>query len=267
MSSNGQGQLALYVNDLVAVDIQNLVYGQVETTINGSLATKALNEKKGDLTVAGNLHAGQQLTVDNQLTANAALEVKGSITGSGGNITVEANNKGTLGPKLRLINTAGGAKSAAAIELSGYDTRMDANGDIPAVRISCEDDNNYSGNLIFSTKGHGAKEPLTERLRLTSDGHIRLNNKAPMIIKHYTDLTNPAWQDTGIRTDEYIAFIGGYAAYGYDLNEINDQNWQMKMDESNGNWYINLNMAEQGSSTWEVFVIAVHRNFIELQNT
>ncbi len=123
----------------------------------------------------GPIIKSRTLITDDQITVKTDLVVNGMIRGVTGNLALESAAVGKIGPKLRLINAAGGKDSAAAIELSGYDTRKEEYGDTPAVRIAAEDDGSYSGHLIVSTKGPGPKAPLTERLRLSSKGDLTVS--------------------------------------------------------------------------------------------
>jgi len=76
---------------------------------------------------------------------------------------------GALGPNLTLMNGGGTAGSAAAIDLSGYDTGTQA----PASRIQGIDDGSFSAHLTFSSKRPGANNnPLVETMRLTSAGNV-----------------------------------------------------------------------------------------------
>lgn len=116
--------------------------------------------------------ARADVDVVGEIKATGDLKVEGAIIAAGGEAAVESTKAGDVGPRLRIINKAGGKGSAAAIELSGYDTRRAEFGDIPAVRISGEDDGTYSGHLVFYSKGNAPKAPLTERMRLTSGGNL-----------------------------------------------------------------------------------------------
>lgn len=285
MTSLGDGDLDFYANNVKAINIKE-ANRQINATVLGDLHIDKDEQSlsSGNLTVAhnvtaegdlqiggtveskGNLSARQQLTVDQKLTAKADLDVQGSIRDTGGKLTVESANKGALGPKLRLINTAGGKGSAAAIEFTGYDSRPETYGDIPAVRISCEDDGNYSGNLIFSTKGTGPAQPLTEQLRLTNDGKLRIKGKAPFIYKRYFSI--PAGTHfTDIPASEYVAFIGGYYVRSLDINEDNSHDWWMRMEYANkqtDNWWIRVELPnDDDAGHWDIDVIAIHRNLID----
>jgi hypothetical protein len=83
---------------------------------------------------------------------------------------------GKLGPNVTLMNGGGGAGSAAAIDLSGYDTT----GQAPAFRIQSIDDGVFSAHLAFSAKQPGAiPNPLVESMRLTSTGNLGLGLPNP----------------------------------------------------------------------------------------
>jgi hypothetical protein len=74
-----------------------------------------------------------------------------------------------LGPSLTLMNGAGSAGAAAAIDLSGYDPGANA----PAFRIQAIDDGAFSAHLSFSAKQPGASvNALAESMRITSAGNV-----------------------------------------------------------------------------------------------
>ena len=79
------------------------------------------------------------------------------------------SNSGGLGPSLTLMNSGGGAGSAASVDFDGYDPGISP----PTVRIQSIDDGNSSSSLSFSTKAPGsASNGLVEQVRLVDYGSL-----------------------------------------------------------------------------------------------
>lgn len=126
------------------------------------------------ITANANVEVQGNLTTQANLDVAGDLGVAGDLSVTGGDVNIESANAGQMGPRLRLTNTGGGQGATPAIDFSPYDTRREWYGDIPAVRIHCQDDANYSGHLIISTKGPGPAQPLRERLSLSSSGDLKV---------------------------------------------------------------------------------------------
>ena len=83
---------------------------------------------------------------------------------------------GGKGATLTIMNGMGGVGATANIELASYDPGA---GNQPSARISVID-NNWSGDLVFSTKETGYREaPLWERMRITALGWVGIGTSSP----------------------------------------------------------------------------------------
>ena len=88
---------------------------------------------------------------------------------------IRKDASGQLGPRVTVMNGAGGAGASAAIDLSGYDPGTQT----PASRIQAVDDGSFSAHLVFSSKKPGAlPNPLVETMRLTSAGNVGVGTNA-----------------------------------------------------------------------------------------
>jgi len=140
------------------------------------------------MTSAGNLLVGTTSPVSvNSLTAG--LELHALATTNGASASIARFNNDTVGPQLNFGKSRSGTLSPGTVvqnnDLLGEISFCGDDGtdiDSRAARISCEVDgtpgaNDMPGRLLFSTTADGGSSP-TERMRITSDGDVRIGNSA-----------------------------------------------------------------------------------------
>jgi len=91
-------------------------------------------------------------------------------------LTLRKDVASAIGPVLTLMNGGGFGGAGGAIDF--FTTSVAAGGAIPAIRVQSSD-NNYSGDLIFSTRVPGGGGALTERMRLTNTGSLGIGTSPP----------------------------------------------------------------------------------------
>jgi hypothetical protein len=103
------------------------------------------------------------------LPLTAALAQRGVGIGTANpQAQLHLESNGASQPLLLLRNAQGGPGTVVNLDFQTYDPGPNASG----ARLQAVD-NNYSADLLFSTKQPGAlANPLVERLRLTSDGRL-----------------------------------------------------------------------------------------------
>lgn len=88
-------------------------------------------------------------------------------------LEVQTAGPGKLGPSITLTNPSGGASAAGSIDFNTYSPATTGTYN-PSSRIVASDDNNFSNSIVFLTNKPGAaNNGLLERMRITSDGHIK----------------------------------------------------------------------------------------------
>jgi hypothetical protein len=91
-------------------------------------------------------------------------------------LEVQTAGPGKLGPSVTLTNPSGGGGAAGSVDFNTYAPLATGTYN-PSSRIEASDDSNFSNSIVFLTNKPGAaSNGLLERMRITSDGHI----KSPM---------------------------------------------------------------------------------------
>lgn len=86
-----------------------------------------------------------------------------------GNLSLDSSMASGAGSELLLRNTAGGWGASVGLGFSTYDSAG------PSARLDAFD-SNYSAELVFSSRNQGAESnPLVERLRIGSNGRVRVS--------------------------------------------------------------------------------------------
>lgn len=183
--------LVVSVNGRVGVGTTNIqeqldVAGRIrlnQTTAPGTTTDKLYNVG-GNLFWNGvTLNAGVSATGNSQwtTTASSAIYFSSGNVGIGtkapiSDLEIRKDAASALGPILSLTNYPGGGGASGVIDFRTY--VLDINED-PEIRIQAYD-NNYSADLIFSSKVPGtSNNPLVERMRILNIGNVGIGNSAP----------------------------------------------------------------------------------------
>ncbi len=140
--------------------------GLTNATTVGAYATVSASNT---LVLGGTLSRAVSVVVGDTAAAPAGASATSLFT-------LRKDAQGALGPILTLFNGGGYGGAGGAIDF--FTTNVASGGTVPGARLQSSD-NNYSADLIFSTKVPGGGGALTERMRLTNAGTLGLNVSSP----------------------------------------------------------------------------------------
>lgn len=160
---------------------ENVVIGDssgygITTEINNTLLGAEANVSAGvhDSTIIGR---GALATQSNSLILGPANTSVGiGTTAPISTLEVRKDVEGGLGPVLTMRNASGAGGGTAAIDMNTAGNNPNG---VAGVRLTAID-NNFSGDLIISTKtpGGGGTGTLAERVRVNNIGVVRINTPA-----------------------------------------------------------------------------------------
>ncbi len=221
---------ATWTTPSLSLSGQNLSIGGGNTVAIPNTA-----DNLGNHTATTNLNLGTHQLVGNGGTAGLAVSSTGNV--GIGAAAPAANKLAVVGagagiqPLLLLRNPTGGTGNGVGIDLQTYDPGSNPG----SARIAATDDGANSSHLTFLTKAPGAAaNPLTERLRIASNGHVGVGTTAPghPLTVQATGGGAALGFNTSAGTDKYnFSLTNG----GLNLSESNVAGGRLFVQEGTGN--------------------------------
>ncbi len=280
-----------------------------QVNVGGELTIAGAATVRGKLEVTGNNHISGALSVDNSINVkNGQLRFLdatgkpypdnwigvmpipnqgpnwlhiGGVTGTDNQrrIALEANivttpNKigiGTTEPNMSLSIAGRGNGIELGAEVK--DKQVDAG------RIIYK---KYSDSLDIIGAGEEGKNNRSIKMWAEGGtnftGPITVGNYQALIYWHQFPASIEGINDTKVPTSEYIAFIGGYYANNYDVQELKSHDWYFRMEKYTApavppktttieTWRIDLNLPDDNSyhPNWMVNVLFISKKIAKTE--
>jgi hypothetical protein len=165
--------------------------GYIDVFLNGvKLAAADYTATNGsDVVLATGAATGDILeTVAYTAFTVADQDFTGDLTVDGSTFVIDSTNNrvgiGTSSPATKVDVDNGTSNSLLTLTTNSFDgtartgVNFQVNGftNTPSGQIALVGDNNYSGNMVFSVALPGTTNPLTERMRIASDGSVAIGD-------------------------------------------------------------------------------------------
>ncbi len=147
-------------------------------------------------------------------------------------LNMSNNQGGAIKTQLNLINGGGGGGAESAIDFYTY---TDNGNGLPGSRFGSIDDGNYSGHLVFFTKGQGGggTGSLTEKMRITSTGSVGIGTTTPgsymlavngsaIFTKVQVKATSNPWPDYVFHPIYELRSLSSLESYINEFNHLPD---------------------------------------------